>query len=106
MLHANFEVGYYVVDGSDNVGAGPFKTPDGAEDHITNWDDETVMYFDGLTWDAVESYRDEDDGMSDAEADADTLRMAGWGTDEDYGGDWQEEAFYENMERDEPDAEY
>jgi len=26
-----------------------------------------------------------DDGMSDAEADADTLRSAGWGTDEDYG---------------------
>jgi hypothetical protein len=27
----------------------------------------------------------EDDGMTDAEADADVLRMAGWGTDEDYG---------------------
>lgn len=26
-----------------------------------------------------------DDGMTDAEADADTLRSAGWGTDEDYG---------------------
>jgi len=26
------------------------------------------------------------DGMTDAEADADTLRSAGWGTDEDYGG--------------------
>ena len=25
------------------------------------------------------------DGMTDAEADADTLRSAGWGTDEDYG---------------------
>jgi len=25
------------------------------------------------------------DSMSDAEADADTLRLAGWGTDEDYG---------------------
>jgi len=25
------------------------------------------------------------DGMSDVEADADTLRSAGWGTDEDYG---------------------
>jgi len=29
---------------------------------------------------------DYEDGMSDAEADADTLRSAGWGTDEDYGG--------------------
>jgi hypothetical protein len=26
------------------------------------------------------------DGMTDVEADADTLRSAGWGTDEDYGG--------------------
>lgn len=26
------------------------------------------------------------DGMTDAEADADVLRSAGWGTDEDYGG--------------------
>ena len=32
-----------------------------------------------------EDYSD-DDGMTDAEADADTLRMAGMGTDEDYGG--------------------
>lgn len=28
---------------------------------------------------------DDDDGMTDAEADADTLRGAGMGTDEDYG---------------------
>lgn len=27
----------------------------------------------------------DDDGMTDAEADADTLASAGWGTDEDYG---------------------
>lgn len=33
-------------------------------------------------WDPPEV---EDDGMSDVEADADTLRSAGWGTDEDYG---------------------
>jgi hypothetical protein len=26
------------------------------------------------------------DEMSDVEADADTLRSVGWGTDEDYGG--------------------
>jgi hypothetical protein len=31
-----------------------------------------------------EPSHDEDDGLSDVEADADTLRMAGWGTDEDY----------------------
>lgn len=27
----------------------------------------------------------EEDGMTDAGADADTLRSCGWGTDEDYG---------------------
>lgn len=32
-----------------------------------------------------EDYDQEDDGMSDVEADADTLRNIGWGTDEDYG---------------------
>ncbi len=31
---------------------------------------------------------DEEDGMTDVEADADTLRNAGWGTDEDYNG-WE-----------------
>ena len=30
--------------------------------------------------------RDYEDNMTDAEADADTLASAGWGTDEDYGG--------------------
>ena len=33
-----------------------------------------------------ESDEDIDDGMTDAEADSDALRCAGWGTDEDYGG--------------------
>lgn len=28
------------------------------------------------------------DGMTDVEADADTLKSCGWGTDEDYGGDY------------------
>ena len=28
---------------------------------------------------------DQEDNMTDAEADADTLASAGWGTDEDYG---------------------
>ncbi len=32
-----------------------------------------------------EYYDDEPMGMTDVEADADTLRSAGWGTDEDYG---------------------
>ena len=32
-------------------------------------------------WEAV----DYEDNMTDAEADADTLASAGWGTDEDYG---------------------
>ena len=31
------------------------------------------------------SYEPPDDNMSDVEADADTLRSCGWGTDEDYG---------------------
>jgi hypothetical protein len=36
--------------------------------------------------DAEEYFPDEpDDGMTDVEADADTLASAGWGTDEDYG---------------------
>lgn len=30
---------------------------------------------------------DEGDGMTDGEADADALASAGWGTDEDYGGE-------------------
>jgi len=36
--------------------------------------------------DEGEDYSDDFDTMTDAEADADTLRMAGMGTDEDYGG--------------------
>lgn len=30
-------------------------------------------------------FTEQDDNMSDAEADADALASAGWGTDEDYG---------------------
>lgn len=36
----------------------------------------------------------DDDGMTDVEADAQTLAMAGWGTDEDYGH------FHDHLERD------
>jgi hypothetical protein len=49
-----------------------------------------------------EDLEDEDyeDGMSDAEADADTLRSAGWGTDEDYNPAIEDD-FYEHFnERD------
>lgn len=35
--------------------------------------------------DEEEEFDEVGDGMSDVEADADTLRMAGFGTDEDYG---------------------
>jgi len=34
---------------------------------------------------------DNDDNMTDVEADADTLASAGWGTDEDYDEDYDEE---------------
>lgn len=41
---------------------------------------------DGDGWYDSEVYDDEPgDGMTDVEADADTLKSAGWGTDEDYG---------------------
>jgi hypothetical protein len=45
-----------------------------------------------------EDLEDEDyeDGMSDAEADADTLRSAGWGTDEDYNPAIEDD-FYERF---------
>lgn len=36
-------------------------------------------------WDDDDEPGDEPDGMTDVEADADTLRNCGWGTDEDYG---------------------
>ena len=38
---------------------------------------------------------DDGDTMSDVEADADTLKSIGWGTDEDYGGGTHEEDFGE-----------
>ena len=40
--------------------------------------EEAAAYFD-------DNYEEFGDGMTDVEADADTLRNAGWGTDEDYG---------------------
>jgi len=35
----------------------------------------------------IEREEEGDDGMTDGEADADALARAGWGTDEDYGGE-------------------
>lgn len=45
-----------------------------------------VIFTGDASWD--DDYDDDPeygDGMSDVEADADTLRNCGWGTDEDYG---------------------
>lgn len=50
---------------------------------------------------AEEGYGDVDGDMTDAEADADTFRNIGWGTDEDYGHFSDgEEFFYDHLERD------
>lgn len=50
------------------------------------WDE--TEDWDTAHWDdSVEVDDDRDDSMSDMEADCDTLASAGWGTDEDYGGD-------------------
>ena len=51
----------------------------GAQDR--RYDDQDD-FSDSINEDAIR-----EDGMTDAEADADTLASAGWGTDEDYGGD-------------------
>ena len=44
--------------------------------------DDQDDFSDSINEDAIR-----EDSMTDAEADADTLASAGWGTDEDYGGD-------------------
>ena len=47
------------------------------------WEQEEQEY-----WENEERADDEHDGfLSDAEADGDALASAGWGTDEDYGGE-------------------
>ena len=49
------------------------------------WDGDLPEDNDGTyEWDDDPEYR-EDQFMDDVEADADVLRSAGWGTDEDYG---------------------
>jgi hypothetical protein len=72
---------------------------DGISNHLT--EDGEIDYDQDADHVAIDEQQYSDgDGMSDAEADADVLRMAGWGTDEDYNG-WAEEAFYEEqIERD------
>ena len=53
------------------------------EEDLASNDTEWV---DRFTTEKIEAaYAEELDGMSDVEADADTLRSAGFGTDEDYG---------------------
>ena len=64
------------------------KSHEGLEDAIEcAWENST-----DVVWniDDVEITWNEDQFNSDAEADADALASAGWGTDEDYGGccDW------------------
>ncbi len=54
-------------------------------DNITIDDDDNLdTLFDGPSG-GDDMYDYDNDGMTDVEADADTLRSAGWGTDEDYG---------------------
>ena len=49
-------------------------------------DPEDLIDLESDTLDYGDDYPEgDDDGMSDVEADADTLRSAGMGTDEDYG---------------------
>ena len=56
--------------------------PTGTPDLLDEWYAENADPFEG---DEDPFYDDEGPYLSDAEADADTLASAGWGTDEDYG---------------------
>jgi hypothetical protein len=70
----------------------------GISTHLT---DEGETDFDQDADHVAYSHEDEcDDGMSDAEADADVLRSAGWGTDEDYNPAIEEDYYAAEMERD------
>ncbi len=60
------------------------------EEHCQYGDSHLRIYSsrDDLVWDSQEAdmgFEREDQFRSDAEADADALASAGWGTDEDYG---------------------
>ena len=49
---------------------------------------------DQIIWGDLDYGFGPEDGWSDAEADADTLASAGWGTDEDYGWYGEQAAAY------------
>jgi hypothetical protein len=53
------------------------------------------MWADYGDW-AEQVWSDADHDMTDVEADADTLRSAGWGTDEDYGYMGAEDAYLDS----------
>jgi hypothetical protein len=50
------------------------------------WEGWTMAYEPEEVFEGMEDMEPFDGFMSDAEADADALASAGWGTDEDYGG--------------------
>ena len=54
-------------------------------DDFSEWDNSEGEYYGDDEW--HDEWYDDGDGMSDVEADADTLRSCGWGTDEDYFAD-------------------
>lgn len=54
-------------------------------DEVSTLKDELVYGFANDDDDEEDEDNFLDDGMTDVEADADVLRMVGWGTDEDYG---------------------
>lgn len=56
--------------------------------HEDDWLEEAYEDANGGSVDTAieyDEYEDEDDGLTDVEADAMALAGAGWGTDEDYG---------------------
>jgi hypothetical protein len=60
--------------------------PTGTPDQLDVWVDALDHAPTEQDWaDHEEAMWNDDDGLTDAEADAQTLAMAGWGTDEDYG---------------------
>ena len=58
--------------------------PSAAEYHDPS---DEIQAADLLDDEEIEREEEGDDGMTDGEADADALASAGWGTDEDYGGE-------------------
>lgn len=58
-----------------------FLRPESEDNDGPYWKAEEITILDN-----DDRFQEYDDHMSDLEADADTLRSCGWGTDEDYGG--------------------